>query len=392
MVGARGDGELPFPHRRVRQREVAALAASGRHRAVVVSTGGRLALPAPGPALAARGCPLILWTSLWAHPRSAAHALSYPALRRLYRSAEAIVTYGTARQRLCARARRAQRPRRSAVGRQRVLVATRSPLPARALPRRRWPSQAAVKFLFAGRPVREKGLGVLIEAWLDSGLVAPAAALVLVGVGSSPPWVPAGGAVRTRWSAWIPSHPCSCADMYAAADVLVVPSIPTRTFREPWGLVVNEAMNRNLPVIASDAVGAVAGGLVRDGHNGLVVPAGDARALARALRPARRRRTAARPSRRSRARTTFRPTPTTPGRKASRARLPASGSPARLTPSVFPARRARTVFTVGGAGSVRHLPTTRIAPLRLAFAVAAALALAARRRRTRGRERGHQDP
>jgi glycosyltransferase involved in cell wall biosynthesis len=64
----------------------------------------------------------------------------------------------------------------------------------------------------------------------------------------------------------------------------VVPSIPTRTFREPWGLVVNEAMNRKLPVIASDAVGAAAGGLVRDGHNGLVVPAGNAGALTDAIR------------------------------------------------------------------------------------------------------------
>jgi glycosyltransferase involved in cell wall biosynthesis len=45
-------------------------------------------------------------------------------------------------------------------------------------------------------------------------------------------------------------------------------------------LVVNEAMHQGTPVIASDAVGAVAGGLVRDGRNGLVVPAGDAQALA----------------------------------------------------------------------------------------------------------------
>jgi glycosyltransferase involved in cell wall biosynthesis len=45
-------------------------------------------------------------------------------------------------------------------------------------------------------------------------------------------------------------------------------------------LVVNEAMHQGTPVIASDAVGAVAGGLVRDGRNGLVAPAGDARALA----------------------------------------------------------------------------------------------------------------
>jgi glycosyltransferase involved in cell wall biosynthesis len=73
-------------------------------------------------------------------------------------------------------------------------------------------------------------------------------------------------------------------NFYAASDVVVVPSIPTLTFREPWGMVVNEAMSQGRPVIATDAVGAAAGGLVRDGRNGLVVPAGDAPALAAALR------------------------------------------------------------------------------------------------------------
>ena len=47
--------------------------------------------------------------------------------------------------------------------------------------------------------------------------------------------------------------------------------------------MVNEAMNRRLPVIASDAVGAAAGGLVQNRRNGLVVPAADAVALARAI-------------------------------------------------------------------------------------------------------------
>ena len=70
---------------------------------------------------------------------------------------------------------------------------------------------------------------------------------------------------------------------YAAADVLVIPSIATRHFLEPWGLVANEAMNQHLPVIATDAVGAAAGGLVRHERNGLVVPAGDPDALAAAL-------------------------------------------------------------------------------------------------------------
>jgi glycosyltransferase involved in cell wall biosynthesis len=68
--------------------------------------------------------------------------------------------------------------------------------------------------------------------------------------------------------------------LYAAADMLVLPSIRTASFTEPWGLVVNEAMLQGTPIIASDAVGAAAGGLVRDGRNGFVFAAGDAPALA----------------------------------------------------------------------------------------------------------------
>ena len=52
---------------------------------------------------------------------------------------------------------------------------------------------------------------------------------------------------------------------------------------ETWGLVVNEAMLQETCVIATDAVGAAAGGLVRDGETGLVVPAGDPAALAAAI-------------------------------------------------------------------------------------------------------------
>ena len=74
------------------------------------------------------------------------------------------------------------------------------------------------------------------------------------------------------------------ASQVAAADTVVLPSIRTATFTEPWGLVVNEAMHQGTPPIASDAVGAVAGALVRDGRNGLVAPAGDAAALAARLR------------------------------------------------------------------------------------------------------------
>jgi glycosyltransferase involved in cell wall biosynthesis len=54
-------------------------------------------------------------------------------------------------------------------------------------------------------------------------------------------------------------------------------------FREPWGLVANEAMNAGLPVVATDAVGAAAGGLILDEETGLVVPERDTAALANAL-------------------------------------------------------------------------------------------------------------
>jgi glycosyltransferase involved in cell wall biosynthesis len=49
---------------------------------------------------------------------------------------------------------------------------------------------------------------------------------------------------------------------YAASDILVLPSTS-----EPWGLVVNEAMECELPILVSDACGA-APDLVREGENG----------------------------------------------------------------------------------------------------------------------------
>jgi glycosyltransferase involved in cell wall biosynthesis len=81
-----------------------------------------------------------------------------------------------------------------------------------------------------------------------------------------------------------PLSPEQVRSLYAGSDVVVVPSVPTRDFLEPWGLVVNEAFDQGVPVIATTAVGAAAGGLVRNERTGLVVPAGDAVALAAALR------------------------------------------------------------------------------------------------------------
>jgi glycosyltransferase involved in cell wall biosynthesis len=268
--GGAGGGELPFPVLRPSQRGVARLAASGRFRAVVAGLSGRVALPAAYAGARRAGVPFVLWATIWAHPRTAAHALSYLPLRHLYRRADAIATYGP-HVSAYVRAKGARGP---------VVEAPQSVddafWSAPAAPDRRADFQA----MFAGRLAREKGVAVLLRAWSSSGLSAPSAALVLVG----------GGPIRARAVATGaallpgPAQPEALRNFYAGSDVVVIPSIPTRDFREPWGLVANEAFNQGVPVIATDAVGAAAGGLIEHERTGLVVPAGDPDALAGALR------------------------------------------------------------------------------------------------------------
>ena len=275
------EGEMPFPSRHVRPRELAALAGGGDYRAVVCPTGGRLAPLATWLGARRARVPLILWASLWTHPRSAAHALSYLPLRRLYRSAEAVVTYGPHVSAYV----RARGARNVFVAPQAVDNDFWSGSPLAAPERPQLPAGSQRRFLFVGRAAREKGLSVLLEAWRMAELPAPANALVLAGGAELSSLAPAGPR-RESDAAIVALGALSATalrDVYAACDVLVLPSIATATFREPWGLVVNEAMNRGLPVIVSDAVGAAAGGLVRDGVNGLVVPAGDGAALASAI-------------------------------------------------------------------------------------------------------------
>lgn len=64
---------------------------------------------------------------------------------------------------------------------------------------------------------------------------------------------------------------------YALAEALVFP-----THSDTWGLVVNEAIACELPVIVTDVAGCVAD-LVRDGENGHVVGASDPEALSQAM-------------------------------------------------------------------------------------------------------------
>lgn len=152
--------------------------------------------------------------------------------------------------------------------------------------------------LYVGSLAPEKGVHVLLEAFERPGIDAT---LVLVGrhnryfqvvaaptraerrrrrleqrsyadllrrspAARSPRAVFAGGVPHDALPAW-----------YAAADLLVMPS----TGAEPFGLPVAEAMASGLPVVATRVGGLPE--VVADGETGLLVPPGDADALAAAL-------------------------------------------------------------------------------------------------------------
>jgi glycosyltransferase involved in cell wall biosynthesis len=125
--------------------------------------------------------------------------------------------------------------------------------------------------LYAGRLVEAKGLLDLLAALQHLGAQAPA--VVVAGEGALSETLAASNHI----------HPVGFQDesrlieLYALADAFVLPS-----HDEPWGVVVNEALACQTPVIVSSAVGA-AEDLVVSGRNGLVFPARDVEALAAAL-------------------------------------------------------------------------------------------------------------
>lgn len=134
-------------------------------------------------------------------------------------------------------------------------------------------------YVFAiGRHVPQKGFDVLLRAFAAAGHVGHD--LAIAGDGPEHASLRAladelGVASRVRWAGRV-DH-AEAVRWFAGASLFVLPSR-----HEPMGIVNLEAMACGLPVIAS-RVGGVPE-LVRDGEEGLLVPAEDVAALAAALR------------------------------------------------------------------------------------------------------------
>lgn len=226
----------------------------------------------------------VLWTGLWQHPRSGFHRLTFALLRHIYTHADAVLVYGAhVRDYLIGLG---VRPDRIFVADHAVDNAVYDrPVSSQERVRLRAGLGAADRklVLYVGRLTPSKGLSGLVQAVSAVADLKPQ--LVLVGEGGLRGELEAQAEALGVAVCFVPHvAPAELYPYYAAADVLVLPSVSTAAGKEPWGLVVNEAMNQATPVVASKAVGAAAGGLVRDGETGLVFPEGDVAALAAALR------------------------------------------------------------------------------------------------------------
>jgi glycosyltransferase involved in cell wall biosynthesis len=267
-----------FPARRLHGPR-AALSLGRAYDAVIAPFAGGSMLPAAYAGAKRYDKPFLLWASVWHQPRSPMHALTLPVIRHIYRHADAVIAYGEHVRRFAARIRghdddifvAPQAVERDLFGRhvgadEIATFRASHDLGDRPL------------VLYTGRLVAEKGLEVLARAW-ERTTAARSATLVVAGDGPLAARIAAAPGTRLLGAVARRELPVA----YAAARFTVIPSIPTPRFKEPWGLVCNEAFEQGRPVIATTAVGAAAGGLVRDGDTGLVVAPDDADALAAAI-------------------------------------------------------------------------------------------------------------
>jgi glycosyltransferase involved in cell wall biosynthesis len=257
----------------------------GDFQVFVKCINGRFALPVTYVIARLRGIPFVLWTGIWMRMQTPFHRLVFPVTRWIYRHADSVVVYGEHVKRFLIE---------HGVDEAKIFVAahavdnalySRSVSPEEKAARKRELSLEGRRvILYLGRLVEVKGLEYLLRAFARLG--SDNAALVLTGDGPSYESLLSladalGIREKIRFTGY--ARPDEAERYYAAADVFVLPSVTTATEKETWGLVVNEAMNQGLPVIATDAVGAAAGGLVRSGLNGFVVPERDSAALTEAM-------------------------------------------------------------------------------------------------------------
>jgi glycosyltransferase involved in cell wall biosynthesis len=260
---------------------------SKQYDAYIKCINGRFALPITYAIARLKGRPFILWTGIWMRIQTPAHRLFFPFTQYIYQHADAVIAYGDHVKRyLISEGVPAEKifttthavdneqyNRTVSIEEQQAL---RSSLGI-------GPEQKVV--LYVGRLETVKGITYLLRAF--ASLRRDDAVLVIVGEGSLRSELEAecaqlAVADKVYFTGYVKNQ--DMRQYYACAYAFVLPSTTTPQGKETWGLVVNEVFNQGIPVIATDAVGAAAGGLVEHGVNGFIVPERNATAIADALR------------------------------------------------------------------------------------------------------------
>ena len=126
--------------------------------------------------------------------------------------------------------------------------------------------------LMVSRLTKEKNIPLALETIRELSKKYPKILLVIVGDGPERETLQPSTNVKLEGAGWSKD----IAGYYQSADCFMLTSN-----YEGYGLVIIEAMQYGLPVVMTDV--GVAGEIVKDGVNGLIVPVGDKNALVQAL-------------------------------------------------------------------------------------------------------------
>ncbi len=256
---------------------------------------GRLIVPLTFISAKLRKKPFIVWTGFWNHPNTFFHRLTFPIVKYIYRNSDAVVTYGThVRDYIISlgvdekKIFIAQNTADNELYNKEVSTDEKKEL-IKSLN-----AENQKIILFVGRLSNEKGINFLLQAAEILNLKSPSPnfqfpisnfKIIIIGRGDEKEnlenYCKKNNINNVLFLDYVAND--QLYKYYNIADVVAVPSITTPVFKEPWGLIVNEAMNQGAIVIASDAVGAAMGGLIKNGDNGIIVPEKNAEKLAEAI-------------------------------------------------------------------------------------------------------------
>lgn len=230
-----------------------------------------------------RGIPFGIWTGLWYHPRTPFHTLTRPLTDFIYRHADFAVVYGThVKAYLVGRGMKADK----------IFIAQNtadnelySKIPTedekRSFREKYGLAENEPALLYVGRFSAEKGPKELLKAL---NLVKDPPKLIMIGKGPEKEWCENFAKEKNLpviFAGYVANE--ELYHYYNAIPIVVIPSVDMPELKEAWSLTVNECMNQGCVAIATESVGAAAGGLVEDGKTGFIVPERDPEKMAAAI-------------------------------------------------------------------------------------------------------------